>query len=146
MHRTLTRIEKETEKAKLEAADAREKFIDAFNKGKEREQEAFNKKIEDLRKRPNVDPQQMLIEVSLAQDVGERRLNAEIDRLERERDTAVNKIETELNLKTLQVQSSHKMKAALYPLILPLALALAVFFYRRVREREGVARSRLRRA
>jgi len=144
VHRTLTRIEEQTEKARKDATRARKEFIDQFNEGRRREQDAFDKKIESLRNRKNVDPQQMLIEVALAEETGRRRLGAETERLERERDTAVDKIETGLNLKILRVQHSYKIRAALFPLILPLTLAVVVFVYRRVQEREGVARTRLR--
>jgi ABC-2 type transport system permease protein len=42
------------------------------------------------------------------------------------------------------VQDTYKMWAVLLPPIPPLMLAVIVFFTRRVREREGIARSRLR--
>ena len=144
IHRTLTRIEEQTEKAKEDATRAREGFIEEFDKGQQREQEAFDKKIKDLEGRENVDPQQMLIAVALARQAGQRRLTVETERLERERDTAVNKIETELALKIRSVQDSYKRWAVLFPPILPLVLALIVFVYRRVHESEGVAQTRLR--
>ncbi len=144
VHRTLTRIEKQTEKAKKDAADDREEFIEDFTKAQQREQEAFDKKIKDLEKRENVDPQQLLIEVAIAREAGQRRLTVETERLERERDTVVNRIETKLALDILAVQSSCKIRAVLFPLFPPLLLALIVFIHRRIQEREGVARTRLR--
>ena len=144
LHRTLTRIEEQTEMYKKDAADAREEFVEEFTKGQQREQEAFDKKIKDLESRENVDPQQMLIEVAMAREVGQRRLTAENERLERDRDTAIDRIETDLALEILAVQSSCKVRAVLFPLIPPLLLALLVFIHRRIQEREGVARTRLR--
>ena len=144
VHRTLTRIEEQTEKARKDATRARKEFIDEFNEGQRREQEAFDKKIESLRNRKNIDPQQMLIEVALAEETGRRRLSAETERLERERDTAIDKIETDLNLKIRGVQGSYKIGAPLFPLILPLGLAVVVFVYRRLQELEGVSRTRMR--
>jgi ABC-2 type transport system permease protein len=144
VHRTLTRIEEQTKQAKQEATDAREKFIAEFNKGQQREQEAFDKTIESLKNSKNADPQQLLIQVAIAEEMGRRRLSLETERLQRERDTAIDKIETDLNLEILRVQHSYKIRAALFPLILPLTLAVVVFIYRRVQEREGVARTRLR--
>ncbi len=61
-----------------------------------------------------------------------------------ERDQKINKIETDLALKVKQVQDRYKMWAVLLPPIPPLLVAVFVFFSRRAREREGVARSRLR--
>jgi ABC-2 type transport system permease protein len=144
IHRTLTRIEEQTKKAKEEAADARKRFIDQFNRGQQREQAAFDKKIEDLKKRKDIDPQQLLIQVAMAEQAGRRRLSVETERLERERDTAVNKIETDLALEIRRVQDSYKLWAVLFPPIPPLGLAVIVFAYRRVQEHEGVARNRLR--
>ena len=43
-----------------------------------------------------------------------------------------------------QLQDGYKLAAVIAPPILPLALAIAVFFIRRGREREGVSRRRLR--
>jgi ABC-2 type transport system permease protein len=144
MHRTLTRIEEQTEMAKQEATEARQKFIEEFNKGQQREQAAFDKKIKDLENRKNVDPQQLLIQVAMAREAGQRRLSAEVEGLERKRDTAVGEIETKLRQKIDGVRNSYKIRAVLFPPILPLVLALGVFVYRRVQEHEGVARSRLR--
>ena len=137
-------IEDQTEESKKKATRESDRFVEEFDKSQQREQEAFEKKIRDLQSRQNVDPQQMLIEVSVAQETGQRRLNAENERLERERDTAINKIETDLALEIRRVQDSYKLWAVLFPPILPLVLALGVFIYRRVREREGVAQARLR--
>jgi ABC-2 type transport system permease protein len=49
-----------------------------------------------------------------------------------------------LALKVKQVQDRYKMWAVLLPPIPPLLVAAYVFVTRRRREREGVARSRLR--
>lgn len=144
VHRTLTRIEQQTQKAKQAKDDAREKAIKEFDRGQQREQEAFDKKIKDLENRKNVDPQQLLIQVALAQKQGQARLTAVTERLERKRNTAIDKIETDLALKIRSVQDSYKMWAFLFPPILPLVLALVVFIYRRVQESEGVAQTRLR--
>ena len=75
---------------------------------------------------------------------GQERLKAKVEQLEREANEAIEKIETDLNLKVQQVQDYYKLWAVLLPPILPLVLALGVFVVRRVREREGVAKSRLR--
>jgi len=49
-----------------------------------------------------------------------------------------------LALKVRQVQDQYKLWAILLPPIPPLVVAIIVFMTRRAREREGVARSRLR--
>ncbi len=143
-HRTLVRIEEATEQARKKTAEKREELIERFDEAKEEEQQALDKKIESLRNRKNIDPQQLLIEVAMAQQEGQRRLETRIDQLTKEKDKAIDKIETELAIQTRRVQNRAKMWAVCAPPVLPLALALFVFFYRRAKEREGVAEERLR--
>ena len=86
----------------------------------------------------------MAIEVAMMQQDLERQREAKIEQLRQEKERKINKIETELALKVRQVQDQYKMWAVLLPPIPPLLVAVIVFFTRRAREREGVARSRLR--
>ena len=143
-HRTLTQIEKATEEARKKTAEKREELNKKFDEAKEEEQQALDKKIENLRKRKNVDPQQLLIEVAMAQQEGQRRLETKVDQLTKEKDKEIDKIETDLAIQTRRVQNSAKMWAVFAPPVLPLGLALFVFFYRRAKEREGVSEERLR--
>ena len=82
-------------------------------------------------------------DVSTQKD-GQRRLEAKIERLKRKRDSKINKIETALALQIRAVQDNYKLWAVVLPPIPPLVVGLIVFFTRRAREREGVARERLR--
>lgn len=143
-HRTLARIEEGTEEARKKTAEKREELIEKFDEAKEEEQQALDKKIESLRERKNIDPQQLLIEVAMAQQEGQRRLETKVDQLTKEKDREIDKIETDLAIQTRRVQNRAKMWAVFAPPVLPLALALIVFFYRRAKEREGVAEERLR--
>jgi ABC-2 type transport system permease protein len=74
----------------------------------------------------------------------EQQRQTKLAQLRAEKDQKINKIETDLALKVKQVQDRYKMWAVLLPPIPPLLVAVFVFFSRRAREREGVARSRLR--
>jgi ABC-2 type transport system permease protein len=67
-----------------------------------------------------------------------------IEQLEKKRDRDIDQIDTDLRVQIRRVQDRYKMWAVLLPPIPPLMLAVIVFFTRRVREREGIARSRLR--
>ncbi len=62
----------------------------------------------------------------------------------RDRVRKVKEIETDLSLSIRKMQDRYKMWAVLLPPIPPLLLAIGVFITRRIREREGVVRSRLR--
>jgi len=146
-HRTLTRIERQTEQAREETADTIESLRAEFDKTKEEEEKRLKDRIAKLEKQMKekaIDSQEILTRVALAQRDGERRMEAKLDRLEQERDREINRIETDLNLKVRRVQDQYKMWAVLLPPIPPLVVAVVVFFTRRRREREGVARTRLR--
>jgi ABC-2 type transport system permease protein len=86
----------------------------------------------------------MAIEVAMMQQSLEQQRQTKLAQLHTEKDQKINKIETDLALKVKQVQDRYKMWAVILPPIPPLLLAVFVFFSRRRREREGVARSRLR--
>ena len=143
-HHTLARIEERTKDAKKEATDAREKFIKDYEAEDQRLQQEIIDKVSELKKQKDMDPQQMLIQVAMKQQDLERQREATIEKLRQDKERKVNKIETDLALKVRQVQDKYKMWAVLLPPIPPLILAVIVFFTRRAREREGVARSRLR--
>ena len=143
-HRTLVRIEERTKEAKQQAASATDQYIKDSDAQEQKEQRAIEDKIAELRKRKNIDRQQMAIELLLMQQDLERRKEAKTEQLRQERKRAIDKIETNLALQVRQVQDQYKLWAVLLPPIPPLMIAVIVFFTRRAREREGVARSRLR--
>ena len=143
-HRTLTRIEEQTKTAKDDAAASREKFIKQFDDAEKQLQQEIVDKVTELKKRKNVDVQQMLIEVDMMQRDHEQRMSVKTKQMKDEKDREITKIETNLNLAVQRVQAQYKWWAVLLPPILPLLLAIIVFISRRLREREGVARSRLR--
>jgi ABC-2 type transport system permease protein len=144
IHRTLSRIEERTKEAKDKAAVEREQFNTDFDAEEQKQQDAIVEKITEMKKRKNVDPQQMLIEVAMMQQDLERQKEAKIEQKRQEKDRKINEIETDLALKVRGVQFEYKMWAILLPPIPPLILAVLVFLHRRRREREGVAQSRLR--
>ena len=82
--------------------------------------------------------------VGMAQRDGERRKQIKLEQLQKKRDREINRIGTELSLKIDGLQDTYKWWAVLLPPIPPLVVAMGVFFTRRRREREGVARGRLR--
>jgi ABC-2 type transport system permease protein len=75
---------------------------------------------------------------------GQKSLDATIDQLQRDRDRKVESIEREKEHNIRLVQTRYKIWTLLLPPIFPLVVAFGVFLYRRGRETEGVARSRLR--
>jgi ABC-2 type transport system permease protein len=143
-YRTLSKIEEWTEKDRKSAADQKETFSKKVEDEEAKAQKAMEDEIAEMKKRKNVDPQQMLIEVLMRQQDLQRQLDTKTAQLSQEKKREENKIETELKLKKDGVQDTAKLMAVLLPPIAPLLVAVVVFFTRRAREREGVARSRLR--
>ena len=147
LHRTLTKIEERTEKAREATAGTRDQLLKDYEKVSEDEEKNLKDKIEKLEqqmKEKNVNAQEVLIRVAMAQQDGQRRLDAKLEQLKQKRDREINAIETKLALEIRRVQDQYKLWAVLLPPIPPLLVAVGVFLTRRSREREGVSRSRLR--
>ena len=85
-----------------------------------------------------------LTEIMMAQQTGQRRLEAKTMQLKQERDTEIKKIERAATLEVREQQDKFKLLAVLLPPIPPLLVGLAVFFNRRAKEKEGVSKARLR--
>ncbi|MGW8256402.1 MAG: Gldg family protein, partial [Thermoguttaceae bacterium] len=143
-HRTLTRIDEQTKAAEKEAAKAHEKFLADVAKVEEEGRKTILDTINELKSRKNVDNMQMLIEVQMMQEDLNRKLEIKLKRIKDEKEKDYNKIETALNRQKLLLQNQYKMWAVILPPIPPLFVAIVVFSLRRRREREGVAKSRLR--
>jgi ABC-2 type transport system permease protein len=143
-HRTLARIEEETKEPRKKAAEAREQYVKEYQDLEKAEQKAIEDKVAELNKRKDMDSRQLLIEVAMMQQDLERQRAAKLEQARRDKDRKTNKIENELASKVRDVQFWHKLWAVLLPPIFPLMVAIGVFVVRRVREREGVAKSRLR--
>ena len=91
-----------------------------------------------------MNPQQQMIEILQAQQVGQRRLDTKLETLKQERDRDIKKSEQQLAMTVRKVQDNYKLWAVLLPPIPPLIVAFIVFFNRRANEREGVSKARLR--
>ena len=69
---------------------------------------------------------------------------ADRERSRRRLEAKIREINRELDLDRLKIQNEYKLWAVVLPPVLPLAIAVAVFVGRRLREREGVSKARLR--
>lgn len=146
-YRTLSRFEALTAELKDSVDEARAKFVEEFDQGQKEEQEAFERRITQIEqeaKEQNLNPNEIIRMVSLARNVGQRRLDATITRLEQKRDQQIRQAETMYSTSLHARQDMYKLMAILIPPIPPLLVGAAVFFNRRVREREGISESRLR--
>ena len=147
VHRTLTAIERATEDSRKKTADEAKRLQDEFDDFVKNEQKKLDDKmkvLEERMKKENIGSQDVLMQVAMAQQAGQKRLDAEKERLKAKMDREKNRIDTTMNLEIERVQDTYKLWAVLLPPILPLLIAVFVFISRRTQEKEGVARSRLR--
>jgi ABC-2 type transport system permease protein len=143
-HRTLTRLEKWTESSRMKATDAREEFMEEFESGREAAQKELDSQVSKIADRTDLDPlqkRQMMETVRINQ---EKQFEAKSEQLKKLRDDAIYKSETDLAVDVRRVHDQVKWAAVGIPVLAPMALGIAVFMRRRAREREGVAKSRLR--
>jgi ABC-2 type transport system permease protein len=143
-YRTLERIDQETEDARNKASKAREQDDEELKKGIEKVRADFEKRINEIRETKNVDRNELAQRVQMAMISGQQELDRTIEDLQRKHDVKIEKVDRDREKNVESVQWFYKFAALLLPPILPLFVALGVFVYRRGREREGVARSRLR--
>ncbi|MEQ8789018.1 MAG: Gldg family protein [Pirellulaceae bacterium] len=156
---TLKVIEAADERARADEFAKRKEFNDKFEKARKAAEEARDKASEDLRKVVE-DLQRKIKEgdenVSIAEAnatrrnlqirdaVEQQKFENEISRLERERDNEIANIRRQKDLDILAIQNGFKFWAVMIPWILPALVGLVVFVRRRLREREGITKSRLR--
>ncbi len=143
-HRTLTKVEQSTDAAREAAEKESNQFIDDFNAAVEDEKQKFNEKISKIQNQKNMDPITLMTQVEMAREDGQRRLDTQQARFQKELDKNLEVIDSELSREIRKVQNSYKLAAVLIPPLPPLLLAAIVFFNRRSMEREGVEKSRLR--
>ncbi len=143
-HRTLTRVEQATETAREDATKAAERFRAEFNKAQQEAQAKFDQDIDNLKKEKNVDPQEQIIKIQVAEEGGRKQLEAKTEQLKQKRDRDIEKIETQLAMNVAGVQNWCKFWAVILPPIPPLLIGVFVLLNRRAHEREGVAGKRLR--
>jgi ABC-2 type transport system permease protein len=111
----------------------------------------LQKVVDDLRQKQSagqqVDPGEMtakLQTLSLAQENANRKSQVVKERLKTDRDKALARIQRERDQQIQQIQNEYKVWAAVIPPIPPLLVGLLVWVYRRLREREGVSRERMK--
>ena len=120
-------------------------------------EEDLNSEVEDLRAQLEIlqdptnknkpDPAVLrakVINLNSRQQENQRKLEVERVKQERDRDKKIDTIRRDSNRKIARMQNEYKFLAVLIPPIPPLLIAVFVFFSRRIKEREGVAASRLR--
>lgn len=143
-YRTLQRIEDTTAKYREAYIKRNDEFQEEALKEIEGVRNEFREKLAEIEGRTDIDPivkrqlvEQARIRLGRARDV-------KIARLEKDRNRQIRQSERDLNAQIRGVQDFFKFAAVIVPPILPILLALWVFFRRREQEKEGVSKDRLR--
>ncbi len=152
-HRPLTTVEQRLEGAREDKEALEEEIRDQYNKAVQeaegkRDQaiEEFNKKVKELQS-GNADLSDLRdAQTALIgqENIQRRRMQTRLVELDQEYKRKLEEQDRDLQLRMRRIQDGYKMAAVFLPPIPPLLVALAVFFNRRAKEREGVSRSRLK--
>jgi ABC-2 type transport system permease protein len=143
-HRILEKIEEATEEYRNQAAEDREAFVKEAKSQIEGVQEEFSKKIAEIQANTELSAVEKRQRVEQAQILFGRGAEVRVAKLEAERDKQIRQSERDLAAQVRGVQDFYKLSAVLLPPILPILLAMLVYFHRRESEREGVSKNRLR--
>lgn len=146
-HPILTKIDEDTEQARQETTKAREQLQKEFDEELAKSDQEFDKQLRELQEKTQsggMDAQAAITQIAIMQRDRQKRQQAVQESLQRKLERQVNQIDTDLEVKVRSVQNWYKRCAVLLPPILPLILAMIVFFIRRVQERQGAVRGRMR--
>jgi len=143
-HRVLKEIERRTETARDESIQERKKYMDEYNKAIESEEAKLREQVAKLSANTEMSEMEKIQKLAIAQRAGMDAVDKmKIDK-RKERDQKLKKIDADLNKQVRSVQDWYKLWAVVLPPLLPLMVGLLVYFNRRAKEREGVARTRLK--
>jgi ABC-2 type transport system permease protein len=150
-HSTLQMVEVQTQKARDREYEQEIEFQKAYDQAVKIEK--FEKKLQELQEKQRQEGGAgiRLVDVQkAAQDLAEvtqrlnRRLDVRREQLQRERDDNIEVIRRKIDLEILKTKNQYKVLAVTLPPIPPLLIGFLVFVRRRLREREGISRSRMR--
>lgn len=148
------RVDEAREREFMQAAEFQKKYDEAVEEA-ERENDATLQKFQDIvdelqkKQREGEEINQVELREKMArlgeqQQVLKRRLEIKKQRFERERERAVERIQRDVDLEIQRTQFVYKIWAVAIPWIPPFLVGVVVFVRRRLREREGIEKSRLR--
>lgn len=154
---TLRLVEAQAEIARQNEAEKRSKFNEQFNEAianaeseNAKAEKDFKEKVDKLQNEGAIDPskQQALIEAIQIYNIKKaqltKKLEVERDKLQRERDRNIRDARREADEAIGEIQNNYKWLAVFVPPIPPLLVGIVVMVSRRLREREGISKNRLR--
>lgn len=156
-HVTLSLFEDQADVYRLEESQKQKDYQTSFNKALQEAEEEnqksvakFREKVERMQREGAQDASKQQELIGLMQQLQvqtaalERKLAIRREKMETERDAQIQDSRRAAEAKVLELQNRYKMLAIFLPPIPPLLVGAAVFVTRRVREREGISKNRLR--
>ncbi len=156
-HSTLAEFEEQAEKYREAERENQKEFQESFNKevreAEEQNQKTlakFQEKVQALKREGATDPSKAQDLIGLVQQMQveqaalERKLAVKREQLESKKNELVEESRRQSEARVIDLQNLYKYLAIFLPPIPPLLVGAAVFVSRRVREREGISKSRLR--
>ena len=154
---TLKLVELKADEARKEEAKQRTEFSNNFNKTiaeleevNAKTERELKEQIEKLQTEGTNDPQKIEKVRQMAQIASIKRLQLtkkaqeEKERLQRERDQGIREARRKADDSIGKIQNYYKLLAVFVPPIPPLLVGIVVLVSRRLREREGISKNRLR--
>lgn len=156
-HSTLAEFEEQAEKYREAERANQKEFQESFNKEvrevEEQNQKAiakFQEKVQAIKSKGTADPAQaqeligLMQQMQLEQKALATKLEVKREALESKKNELVEESRRQSEARVIELQNIYKYLAIFLPPIPPLLVGAAVFVSRRVREREGISKSRLR--
>lgn len=154
---TLKLVEARADEARRVESEERSKVVDKFNESVASAEEAsakaerqFKEAVDKLQSEGAIDASkqqellQRLQEYQMKQAQLSRKLELEREKLQRERDRNIRDARRRSDELISQIQNRYKMLAVFLPPLPPLIVGIVVMVSRRLREREGISKNRLR--
>ncbi len=131
-----TKYDKEVQQAETDKEDVVEKLQAIVRDLQKKQSEGEHINETELREKAQ--------RVNIQREVQNRRFAIQKERLERELERKIKHIQRDVDLEIQRTQFKYKFLAVALPWIPPFLVGLVVFVRRRLREREGIEKSRLR--
>ncbi len=140
--RRLTKLDEETQ----DARDKRQTQIDEANKaadaGLEEAKTALEAAVAAVQERDDLDETTKQVLLKSAEETENRRLLAKTDKIEREKQRAIAKTETEHRRSVDEIQNRIRIWSLLLPPIPALLMGIFIFMRKRLRERDNIPAAR----